>query len=164
MNNLGSRVTDVNQVAEQLLSSDNCNKDKIHQTRDQLNNRSEQIKTVSHSHLFSLMASCALMNKLLFGDLGVFRRWKEFEQLAGQKKQGLESALNIQNYHLECNEIQTWMKEKTKVIESTQSLGNDLAGVMALQRKLTGMERDLEAIQVCRREGALGRSYSGKYK
>lgn len=34
------------------------------------------------------------------------------------------------------------------MIESTQSLGNDLAGVMALQRKLTGMERDLEAIQV----------------
>uniref|UniRef100_A0A3Q2GIH4 Spectrin beta chain n=1 Tax=Cyprinodon variegatus TaxID=28743 RepID=A0A3Q2GIH4_CYPVA len=112
MNNLGSRVTDVNQVAEQLLSSDSCNKDQIHQTRDQLNDR-----------------------------------WKEFEQLAGQKKQALESALNIQNYHLECNEIQTWMKEKTKVIESTQGLGNDLAGVMALQRKLTGMERDLEAIQ-----------------
>uniref|UniRef100_A0A8D0D6R9 Spectrin beta chain n=1 Tax=Sander lucioperca TaxID=283035 RepID=A0A8D0D6R9_SANLU len=112
MNNLGIRVTDVNQVAEQLLSSDNCNKAQIHQTRDQLHNR-----------------------------------WKEFEQLAGQKKVALESALNIQNYHLECNEIQTWMKEKTKVIESTQSLGNDLAGVMALQRKLTGMERDLEAIQ-----------------
>uniref|UniRef100_A0A3P8RSA6 Spectrin beta chain n=1 Tax=Amphiprion percula TaxID=161767 RepID=A0A3P8RSA6_AMPPE len=112
MNNVGARVTDVNQVAEQLLSSDNCNKDQIHQTKDQLNNR-----------------------------------WKEFEQLSGQKKQALESALNIQNYHLECNEIQTWMKEKTKVIESTQSLGNDLAGVMALQRKLTGMERDLEAIQ-----------------
>nr|XP_040035677.1 spectrin family protein isoform X2 [Gasterosteus aculeatus aculeatus] len=112
MNNLGTRVTDVNQVAEQLLSSDNCNKDQIHQTRDQLHNR-----------------------------------WKEFEQLADQKKVALESALNIQNYHLECNEIQSWMKEKTKVIESTQSLGNDLAGVMALQRKLTGMERDLEAIQ-----------------
>lgn len=42
MNNLGARVTDVTQVAEQLLSSDNCNKDQIHQTRDQLNNRSEQ--------------------------------------------------------------------------------------------------------------------------
>ncbi|KAM9728405.1 spectrin family protein isoform 2-T2 [Menidia menidia] len=112
MKNLGTRVTDVNQVAEQLLGSDNSSKDQIHQTKDQLNNR-----------------------------------WKEFEQLAGQKKIALESALNIQNYHLECNEIQTWMKEKTKVIESTQSLGNDLAGVMALQRKLTGMERDLEAIQ-----------------
>ncbi|XP_056140178.1 spectrin family protein isoform X1 [Lampris incognitus] len=112
MNNLGSRVSDVNLVAQQLLTSDNCNKEQIHQTQDQLNNR-----------------------------------WKEFQLLAGQKKQALESALNIQNYHLECNESQTWMREKTKVIESTQGLGNDLAGVMALQRKLTGMERDLEAIQ-----------------
>lgn len=34
-----------------------------------------------------------------------------------------------------------------QVIESTQELGNDLAGVMALQRKLTGMERDLVAIK-----------------
>ena len=33
------------------------------------------------------------------------------------------------------------------MIESTQELGNDLAGVMALQRKLTGMERDLAAIE-----------------
>uniref|UniRef100_A0AAY4D553 Spectrin beta chain n=1 Tax=Denticeps clupeoides TaxID=299321 RepID=A0AAY4D553_9TELE len=113
MNNLATRVSDVNQVAEQLLSSDNRNKEQINETQNQLNNR-----------------------------------WVEFQQLAGQKKQALESALNIQNYHLECNEIQTWMKEKTKVIESTQGLGNDLAGVMALQRKLTGMERDLEAIQV----------------
>lgn len=38
------------------------------------------------------------------------------------------------------------MREKTKVIESTQGLGNDLAGVLALQRKLAGTERDLEAI------------------
>ncbi|MGH0144969.1 UNVERIFIED_CONTAM: hypothetical protein FKN15_004632 [Acipenser sinensis] len=74
-------------------------------------------------------------------------RWREFQNLANQKKKALTSALNIQNYHLECNEIKSWMREKTKVIESTQGLGNDLAGVMALQRKLTGMERDLEAIQ-----------------
>lgn len=43
MNNLGTRVTDVNQVAEQLLSSDSCDKDQIHQTRDKLNDRSELI-------------------------------------------------------------------------------------------------------------------------
>ncbi|XP_048883547.1 spectrin beta chain, non-erythrocytic 1-like isoform X1 [Brienomyrus brachyistius] len=112
MNNIATRIDDVNQVAQQLLNSDHCSKDQIHQTQDQLNTR-----------------------------------WKDFQQLADQRKQALDSALNIQNYHLECNEIQSWMKEKTKVIESTQGLGNDLAGVMALQRKLTGMERDLEAIQ-----------------
>lgn len=42
---------------------------------------------------------------------------------------------------------QSWIHEKAKVIESTDELGNDLAGVMTLQRRLSGMERDLAAIQ-----------------
>jgi len=33
------------------------------------------------------------------------------------------------------------------LIESTDELGNDLAGVMTLQRRLSGLERDLAAIQ-----------------
>uniref|UniRef100_A0A8B9CR18 Spectrin beta chain n=1 Tax=Anser brachyrhynchus TaxID=132585 RepID=A0A8B9CR18_9AVES len=70
-----------------------------------------------------------------------------FRELVDRKKDALLSALSIQNYHLECNETKSWIREKTKVIESTQDLGNDLAGVMALQRKLTGMERDLVAIE-----------------
>ncbi|XP_075902339.1 spectrin beta chain, non-erythrocytic 1-like isoform X2 [Nelusetta ayraudi] len=74
-------------------------------------------------------------------------RWSQFRDLVDQKKDALNSALGVQNYHLECNETKSWIKEKTKVIESTQELGNDLAGVMALQRKLTGMERDLAAIE-----------------
>lgn len=45
MNNLSSRVTDVNEVAEQLLSSDNCSKDQIHQTQDHLNHRSVLLRT-----------------------------------------------------------------------------------------------------------------------
>ncbi|KAM8970702.1 spectrin beta chain, non-erythrocytic 2 isoform 1-T1 [Sarcophilus harrisii] len=74
------------------------------------------------------------------------QRWQQFRTLADGKKAALTSALSIQNYHLECTETQAWMREKIKVIESTQGLGNDLAGVLALQRKLAGTERDLEAI------------------
>ncbi|KAK5925769.1 hypothetical protein CgunFtcFv8_021401 [Champsocephalus gunnari] len=74
-------------------------------------------------------------------------RWSKFRDLVDLKKESLNSALGVQNYHLECNETKSWIKEKTKVIESTQELGNDLTGVMALQRKLTGMERDLAAIE-----------------
>ncbi|CAL8329545.1 unnamed protein product [Merluccius merluccius] len=74
-------------------------------------------------------------------------RWSQFRDLVDQKKDSLNSALGVQNYHLDCNETKSWIREKTKVIESTQDLGNDLAGVMALQRKLTGMERDLAAIE-----------------
>nr|XP_033811557.1 spectrin beta chain, non-erythrocytic 2 isoform X2 [Geotrypetes seraphini] len=112
MNNLASRIDTINQIAGQLLDTDQRNKECIHTMQDQLN-----------------------------------ARWDQFRHLADEKKDALTSALNIQNYHLECNETKCWMKEKTKVIESTQGLGNDLAGVMALQRKLAGMERDLEAIQ-----------------
>lgn len=43
--------------------------------------------------------------------------------------------------------FQSWIHEKAKLIESTDELGNDLAGVMTLQRRLSGMERDLAAIQ-----------------
>lgn len=82
-------------------------------------------------------------------------RWQQFRSLADGKKAALTSALSIQNYHLECTETQAWMREKTKVIESTQGLGNDLAGVLALQRKLAGTERDLEAISA--RVGELNR-------
>uniref|UniRef100_A0A674E0T5 Spectrin beta chain n=1 Tax=Salmo trutta TaxID=8032 RepID=A0A674E0T5_SALTR len=74
-------------------------------------------------------------------------RWSQFRDLSDQKKESLISALGVQNYHLDCNETKSWIREKTKVIESTQELGNDLTGVMALQRKLTGMERDLVAIE-----------------
>ncbi|MEQ2255628.1 Spectrin beta chain, non-erythrocytic 1 [Ilyodon furcidens] len=74
-------------------------------------------------------------------------RWSHFRDLVDQKKESLNSALGVQNYHLDCNETKSWIKEKTKLIESTQELGNDLTGVMALQRKLTGMERDLVAIE-----------------
>ncbi|XP_040550177.1 spectrin beta chain, non-erythrocytic 2 isoform X2, partial [Gallus gallus] len=73
--------------------------------------------------------------------------WERFRSLADRKKDELSSALNIQNFYLECNETTAWMKEKTKIIESTQGLANDLAGVMALQCKLSGVERDLDAIQ-----------------
>lgn len=62
------------------------------------------------------------------------------------KKRKVDSAVSLQNYGVECDETETWIKDKTRVIESTVELGNDLAAVMAIQRKLFGIERDLAAI------------------
>lgn len=42
-------------------------------------------------------------------------RWGQFRDLVDQKKDSLSSALGVQNYHLECNETKSWIKEKTKV-------------------------------------------------
>lgn len=62
------------------------------------------------------------------------------------KKRKVDSAVSLHNYGLECDETEAWIKDKTRVIESTQDLGNDLAAVMTVQRKLFGIERDLAAI------------------
>lgn len=63
------------------------------------------------------------------------------------KKMKVDSAVSLHNYGLECDETDAWIRDKTRVIESTQDLGNDLAAVMTIQRKLFGMERDLAAIE-----------------
>uniref|UniRef100_A0A4W4H3Y7 Spectrin beta chain n=1 Tax=Electrophorus electricus TaxID=8005 RepID=A0A4W4H3Y7_ELEEL len=74
-------------------------------------------------------------------------RWEAFKAMVEDKKQKVDSALSLHNYGLECDETGAWIKDKTRVIESTQDLGNDLAAVMTIQRKLFGIERDLAAIQ-----------------
>lgn len=63
------------------------------------------------------------------------------------KKKKVDSAMSLNNYGLECDETEAWIKDKTRVIESTQDLGNDLAAVMTIQRKLFGIQRDLAAIE-----------------
>ncbi|KAM6912333.1 spectrin beta chain, erythrocytic [Xenentodon cancila] len=74
------------------------------------------------------------------------RRWEAFKAMVEEKKRKIDSAVSLHNYGLECDETEAWIKDKTRVIESTQDLGNDLAAVMTIQRKLFGIERDLAAI------------------
>ncbi|XP_040916505.1 spectrin beta chain, erythrocytic [Toxotes jaculatrix] len=74
------------------------------------------------------------------------KRWEAFKAMVEDKKRKVDSAVSLHNYGLECDETEAWIKDKTRVIESTQDLGNDLAAVMTIQRKLFGIERDLAAI------------------
>lgn len=63
-----------------------------------------------------------------------------------QKREEINSAHSVQTFHIECREAISWIEEKTKLLQSTEELGNDLTGIMTLQRRLSGMERDLAAI------------------
>ncbi|XP_067847419.1 spectrin beta chain, non-erythrocytic 1-like isoform X2 [Heptranchias perlo] len=112
MNNLGSRITEVNHAANHLVDSGHPSTQEIKECQDRVNSR-----------------------------------WMMFQKLVEMKKNNTDSALSLQNYCLECDETKVWIREKTKLIESTQELGKDLAGVMAIQRKLCGIERDLAAIE-----------------
>ena len=63
------------------------------------------------------------------------------------KRKIIYQAYETKQFVIECTETITWIKEKAKLIQDTEALGNDLTAVIALQRRLAGMERDLSAIE-----------------
>lgn len=75
------------------------------------------------------------------------QRWNELVEQAGRKKEEMDAAHDVQTFHIECRETVTWIEEKTKLLQATEELGDDLSGIIALQRRLGTMERDLGAIK-----------------
>lgn len=67
--------------------------------------------------------------------------------MVANKRKTVDSALGLHNYFVECEETKNWILEKIRVVDSIQNLGDDLASVMSIQRKLYGIERDLGAIE-----------------
>merc|ERR1712226_1458851 len=74
-------------------------------------------------------------------------RWTDLRERSEKKREELGSAHGVQTFHIECRETVTWIEDKIRVLEQTDELKMDLTGIMTLQRKLSGMERDLAAIQ-----------------
>merc|ERR1719278_1040390 len=75
------------------------------------------------------------------------QRWGDLREKSEMKREELNSAHGVQTFHIECRETVTWIEDKMRVLEQTDELRMDLTGIMTLQRKLTGMERDLAAIK-----------------
>ncbi|NXR06571.1 SPTB1 protein, partial [Semnornis frantzii] len=73
------------------------------------------------------------------------KRWDQFRELVSERHRAVGSVLRLLNYRLECEETRQWLKSKAQVVEATAELGHDLAGILATQRKLYGIERELEA-------------------
>ncbi|XP_059860383.1 spectrin beta chain, erythrocytic [Delphinus delphis] len=73
-------------------------------------------------------------------------RWQEFQTMVLERREAVDSALRVHSYCVDCEETSKWVMDKTKVVESTKDLGRDLTGVIAIQRKLSGLERDVAAI------------------
>ncbi|NXF60577.1 SPTB1 protein, partial [Ciccaba nigrolineata] len=74
-------------------------------------------------------------------------RWDRFRELVAERCRAVGSALRLLNYRLECEETRQWLRSKTQAVQATAELGQDLAGVLATQRKLYGIERELAIAQ-----------------
>lgn len=75
------------------------------------------------------------------------QKWAELREKAEAKREELNSAHGVQSFHIECRETVSWIEDKKRILQSTDTLEMDLTGIMTLQRRLSGMERDLAAIQ-----------------
>ena len=75
------------------------------------------------------------------------QRWSDLREQSEAKREELGSAHGVQTFHIEIRETITWIEDKMRVLEQTDELKMDLTGIMTLQRKLSGMERDLDAIK-----------------
>ena len=74
-------------------------------------------------------------------------KWDYLKNKGGKKDSEMEAAYNVQSFHIECLETVTWVEEKVKLLTATEDLGNDLSSIMTLQRRLGGMEKDVDAIK-----------------
>ncbi|XP_011488466.2 spectrin beta chain, erythrocytic isoform X2 [Oryzias latipes] len=117
-----------------ILSQDMAN---VQSRVDDVNRAVKQLEDSRHPRTKEVKECQRRLNK----------RWEAFKAMVEEKKRKVDSANSLHNYALECDETEAWIKDKTRVVESTQELGNDLAAVMTIQRKLFGIERDLAAIK-----------------
>ncbi|XP_042895897.1 spectrin beta chain [Parasteatoda tepidariorum] len=102
-----------------------------------VNQLARQLLHVEHPNSEEILARQNQLNQ----------RWSSLREVAEHKKEEINSNHGVQTFHIECKETITWIEEKTKLLHATEELGNDLTGIMTLQRRLSGMERDLAAIQ-----------------
>ncbi|XP_043206093.1 spectrin beta chain-like isoform X2 [Amphibalanus amphitrite] len=102
-----------------------------------VNQLAKQLLQVEHPNSEEIVAKQSELNE----------KWSQLRDKAEKKKEELESAHSYQTFHIEIRETVSWIEEKTKLLHETKDLGSDLAGIMTLQRKLNGMERDIAAIQ-----------------
>lgn len=73
--------------------------------------------------------------------------WSRLRDKADAKREELNSAHGVQTFYIECRETVSWIEDKKRILTETDNLQMDLTGVMTLQRRLSGMDRDLAAIQ-----------------
>ncbi|CAK9304213.1 unnamed protein product [Gordionus sp. m RMFG-2023] len=102
-----------------------------------VNQLARQLLQVDHPNSDEILAKQTELNK----------KWSKLRDVVDKKKSDLDNAYGVQTFHLECQETISWILDKTKALEETEEFGNDLGSVMKLQRRLSLMERDLNAIK-----------------
>lgn len=140
MNSNAPKVAVVNQLARQLVSTQQKDKEALTASTRQLNEVEDSIDgPQATSDLSGNQLIQDRVNKLN-------TKWSNLRNVVDKKRDDLNSTFGVQTFHIESQETISWIQDKIRVVQSTEKLGNDLSGVMQMQRRLSGLERDMAAI------------------
>ena len=131
MNSNAPKVAVVNQLARQLASS-------------QVTASSQHLNSVDDQEDQSDVLSSNQVIQDKINKLN--QKWSNLRKLVDRKRDDLNSTFGVQTFHIESQETISWIQDKVRVVQSTERLGNDLSGVMQMQRRLSGLERDMALI------------------
>ena len=114
-----------------------------------VNQLARQLLHVEHPNSEEIIARQEQLNK----------RWGDLRDQSEAKREELQATHDLVTFMIEITETITWIEDKKRTLEQTDELKMDLTGIMTLQRKLSGMERDLQAIKakLTSLEGEAGR-------
>ncbi|RNA19157.1 spectrin beta chain-like isoform X1, partial [Brachionus plicatilis] len=146
MNSNAPKVAVVNQLAKQLVAAAAA-----HHTP--LTSSSSQQQLPIDDSIDGLASVDLSANQLVQERMSrLNNKWAVLRQLVDKKRDDLNSTFGVQTFHIDSQETISWIQEKIRVVQSTGEFGNDLSGVMATQRKLNGLERDLAAIELKKKQ------------
>ncbi|KAI6170719.1 Spectrin beta chain [Aphelenchoides bicaudatus] len=112
-----------------------------------INNQQKKLDTVNELARKLLHVDHPNADEILQRQNTLNARWAQLRDMVDQKRAELDRAHRLETFRIDCQETISWIADKTRVLEDSGELTNDLSGVMRLQRRLSMMERDLGAIQ-----------------
>ncbi|CAJ0961934.1 unnamed protein product, partial [Mesorhabditis belari] len=112
-----------------------------------MKNQEQKVGTVNELARQLLHVEHPNSDEILLRQNRLNARWAQLRDMVDQKRAELEKAHRLETFRIDCQETVTWIEDKTRILEDSDTLTNDLSGVMKLQRRLSLMERDLGAIQ-----------------
>lgn len=102
-----------------------------------VNTLAESLSDIDHPQREDVVSKRFELNKL----------WNSLADLVEARREQLAISYQYNQYLLECKQTGEWIRDKSRLVESTDELGDDLAGIMQLQRRMGGLQRDMDAIR-----------------
>lgn len=115
--------------------------------QNDLNNQNSKVNTINELARQMLNVDHPNSEDICLRQNQLNSRWIQLRKMIDYKRNELDRAHRLETFRIDCQETVTWIEDKTRVLEDSDELTNDLSGVMKLQRRLLMMERDLGAIQ-----------------